>query len=574
MDKGNTFLDLDEEKKHKLDENYIYGRWGPYQTIQAVLVYILLWASGFQLLIGVFIAYRPEYECAATNHVNQSLLNDSYFIKDEKCQIKIFQNATNGLVLKSVEQCTSGFKYSLDKQSTIVTEFDLICDRANLAELLQTLIMAGQLVGSACTSSLSDRVGRKTVHLGCNLLTLILGISVAFSPNYTMLAALKFILGLLLQGMMLPGAVFTIELFPEDTRFWCELFGALFWTTGLCIMSAIAYLMQSYSWRYLQIALSCFSLLSLIQYKFQDESLRWLMVNGKTKEVDRVLHKVAKWNKLDYLELRRNVMKKMEVFNEEKLDVEESLLELKYESLTVEKYSIFTILRNKSVLLISLLMCFAWMTDSLTYFSLTLTSTSLAGNRFLNFFLSACMEYLSLVIEYPMLRRYGRRTASIVFHSMAGIFLAIATVLNHVAGGNESITLLSVIATFIGKMWSTGGYSVVYLFTPELFPTNLRNVGLGLCSTISKIGAMITPFVGTLAAHIPWAPGTIFSIMSFVVALTTLYLPETRGIDLPSTLGEVKVWYAENSGFRLRKGREKSKQKSKSCVVSDEEETT
>lgn len=40
--------------------------------------------------------------------------------------------------------------------------------------------------------------------------------------------------------------------------------------------------------------------------------------------------------------------------------------------------------------------------------------------------------------------------------------------------GNKTIVLLSVIATFVGKMWSTGGYSVVYLFTPELFPTNLR----------------------------------------------------------------------------------------------------
>lgn len=78
-------------------------------------------------------------------------------------------------------------------------QFDLVCDRFNLAELLQTLVIAGQLVGSACTSSLSDRVGRKTVHLCCNILTLIFGISVAFSPNYTMLAAMKFILGLLLQ---------------------------------------------------------------------------------------------------------------------------------------------------------------------------------------------------------------------------------------------------------------------------------------------------------------------------------------------------------------------------------------
>lgn len=50
----------------------------------------------------------------------------------------------------------------------------------------------------------------------------------------------------------------------ENTRFWCEIVGAMFWTTGLVVMPGVAYLLQNYSWRYLQIALSCFSLLSLI----------------------------------------------------------------------------------------------------------------------------------------------------------------------------------------------------------------------------------------------------------------------------------------------------------------------
>lgn len=66
--------------------------------------------------------------------------------------------------------------------------------------------------------------------------------------------------------MILPAGVFTLELFPEKTRFVCEIMGSMFWTTGLVIMSGIAYLLQDYPWRYLQIVLSCFSLLSLIQY--------------------------------------------------------------------------------------------------------------------------------------------------------------------------------------------------------------------------------------------------------------------------------------------------------------------
>lgn len=94
--------------------------------------------------------------------------------------------------------------------------------------------------------------------------------------------------------------------------------------------------------------------------RVQDESLRWLIANGKTNEVDKILHKVAKWNKLNYGELKKNVTRKIKLSKTKKPDVEESLLENVDKSLTVEKYSILTILQNKSVLLITMLMCFTW----------------------------------------------------------------------------------------------------------------------------------------------------------------------------------------------------------------------
>lgn len=495
------------------------------------------------------------------------MFNHSSLIIYEKCQIKIFHNDTNGAEHTSVLECTNGYKYTLDKLSTIATEFDLICDRSSLAELLQTLVMVGQLIGAAFASSLSDRVGRKTVHLCSNFLTLVFGISVGFAPNYTTLAILKFILGVLIPGMILPAGVFTLELFPEKTRFVCEIMGSMFWTTGLVIMSGIAYLLQDYSWRYLQIVLSCFSLLSLIQYWVQDESLRWLIVNGKTKEVDRILLKVSRWNKIDYRELKANLKKKMNVSSKEKPDYEESLLDSSNKLTIVEKYSFLTILQNKSVLLISLLVYFAWFTVTLTYYSLTLTSTSLVGNRFLNFFFSVCVEYIALFIEYPMLFRFGRRTVAILFLGMAGTFLALATLFNYFSDGNQSFIMLSVIATFAGKMSVGGAFSVLFLFTPELFPTNLRNLSFGMCSAVSRIGGIISPFAGTLATHIPWAPGMIFSIMCFGVTIIILYLPETRGIELPQTLGEVKLWYAENGGFQLRKFRNKNKHTSETMFV-------
>ncbi|XP_048733416.2 organic anion transporter 3-like [Ostrea edulis] len=564
----------DSFRKIELDEHYIYGHWGRYQTIQAAFIFLHIWQAGFQLLIGVFIGYRPDFQCAASELENKYLTNGSIYVTYEKCHINIFHNDTSGSIpqLIAMKECTNGYLYHLDKDSTIVTEFDLVCDRANLAELLQTLIMAGQLVGAACASSLSDRFGRKIVHLSCNLLTLILGIGVAFASNYTVLAVGKFILGVLQQGIVMSGVVFTLELFPEQTRYTSEVLGSFIWTTGLVIMSCIAFLLRHYSWRHLQIVLSCFSLLSVVQYWIQDESLRWLVVNGKQKEVERIVRKVAKWNKLNYDDLKKIVKKNLVFQQNDHEEIGGNLLEKdpEVDTSNVEKYSIITIFKHKSILVVTIMMCFAWVTNTVTYFGLTLTSTSLAGNRFLNFFLMTCVEYISLVLEYLTLRHLGRRTTTIIFHTVTGTSLALATLLNYFSDGDETFVMLSTVATFIGKMSVTGSFSVLFLFTPELFPTNLRNVGIGMCSTLSRIGAMVSPFAGTLARSIPWAPGTIFASMCFIVTIIMLYLPETRGMDLPQTLENVKVWYAENSGIRLRKGRHKQRIKDEEiCIAAD-----
>ena len=103
-----------------------------------------------------------------------------------------------------------------------------------------------------------------------------------------------------------------------------------------------------------------YSIQNYQNYRVQDESLRWLTVNGKTREIEKVLKKVAKWNKLNVTELKENVQRKMKAAKVN--DVEETLLEKDQGETTqkVEKYSILTILQNKSVLLISVLLGFTW----------------------------------------------------------------------------------------------------------------------------------------------------------------------------------------------------------------------
>ena len=48
----------------------------------------------------------------------------------------------------------------------------------------------------------------------------------------------------------------------------------------------------------------------------------------------------------------------------------------------------------------------------------------------------------------------------------------------------------------IGKAMVTVGFSSIYLFSMEIFPTEVRNAGLGSSSTCARISGMAAPFVG------------------------------------------------------------------------------
>lgn len=72
-------------------------------------------------------------------------------------------------------------------------------------------------------------------------------------------------------------------------------------------------------------------------------------------------------------------------------------------------------------------------------------------------------------------------------------------------------------------------------------------------------GSPRCPFLFTIqAAYVPWAPGTVFSVLCLVVAGIVLYLPETRGVELPTNLAALNSWYKENSGTdRNQKNKQK-----------------
>ena len=54
---------------------------------------------------------------------------------------------------------------------------------------------------------------------------------------------------------------------------------------------------------------------------------------------------------------------------------------------------------------------------------------------------------------------------------------------------------LTTIVSSIGKFSITAAFGIMYIFTNELFPTVVRNFGMGSASLFGRLGSLIAPFM-------------------------------------------------------------------------------
>ncbi|NXS10436.1 S226A protein, partial [Neodrepanis coruscans] len=96
----------------------------------------------------------------------------------------------------------------------------------------------------------------------------------------------------------------------------------------------------------------------------------------------------------------------------------------------------------------------------------------------------------------------------------------------------ELRTLRTALAVF-GKGSLAASFNCVYLYTGELYPTVIRQTGMGLVNTMARLGGMVAPLVKMSGETFPALPGLIYGLAPVVSGLVATFLPETRNVALP-----------------------------------------
>ena len=137
---------------------------------------------------------------------------------------------------------------------------------------------------------------------------------------------------------------------------------------------------------------------------------------------------------------------------------------------------------------------------------------------------------------------------------------------------SESLLQTSRWMAFTGKFFISGSFSVIYTYTAELFPTNVRTVGLGLGSLGGGLGGIVAPYILTFQAiklfysvrlqlflqkppiSIKWLPAAIFSVTCIMSAFFLLLLPETKGQPLYESVADAdRAWSRDKTKKNINK---------------------
>ncbi|RXN29831.1 solute carrier family 22 member 7-like protein [Labeo rohita] len=175
-----------------------------------------------------------------------------------------------------------------------------------------------------------------------------------------------------------------------------------------------------------------------------------------------------------------------------------------------------------------------WYGVASTYYGISLNITGFGLDLYLTHFIYAAIEVPAKILIYFILNKVGRRITQTGTLVLTGLCILI-----NIITPTEYWTFRTVIAV-LGKGLSEASFTTVFLYTTELYPTVMRQNGLGYASFMARLGASISPLIMLLEDMWKFLPEVIFCTVAIFSGLIAWLLPETNNTRLTETIEDIE----------------------------------
>ncbi|XP_019622928.1 PREDICTED: organic cation transporter protein-like [Branchiostoma belcheri] len=542
-----TATDKDQGISDSIKVNYdkalkYLGGFGPWQKRVYLLVCLPAIFNAFQTMGIVFIAAEPEFSCRQPD-VNFTGLNATdaeirnitvpWERKDDEWkQSQCFRYSYNfsasdlqttyqdfvdryPVANRTKIKCDQGYVYDRSQfENTVVTQWDVVCDKKWQVNMIQSVWMAGLMFGSFFGGHAADIWGRKPVLLVLLAVLYLFGMASAFSPNFIVLVAFRFIMASACMIIFEIPFVIGAEMVSPEKRTLVGMIIMIYWAVGYVLLAGVAYLIRSWMW--FQIAVTMPYLIGIAYYWLIPESPRWLISRNRHSEAKVIVEEGAKIAKVALPD---------EVFHDD-TPVTKDVEGGSERSL----YTFVDLFRTPNLCKWTLNLFFNWAVNSMVYYGISLNAAAFHGNLYLNFAISGFVEIPAYIISIFILDKFGRRCSLSSLMVVGGLACIVAFFIP------KHLFWLTTTLAMIGKFCITATFAIVYIFTAEIYPTVIRNIGVGMGAMMARVGGIVAPFIDLLGVYWTPLPYVIFGGTSIAAGLLALLLPETKGKALPETI--------------------------------------